>query len=90
MRIQAPETGAGARRPLDGRVFVITGTLSEPRARLQTRIQNAGGKVTSAISKNTDYLVAGEKAGTKLRKAETLGVEVLDEQGLRALLEDSD
>ncbi len=78
-----PETEAAV---LSGRVFVITGTLSEPRARLQERIQAAGGKVTSAVSKHTDYLVAGENAGSKLRKARELGVEVRPEPDLQALI----
>ena len=48
----------------------------------------AGGRVTGSVSKNTDYLIAGESAGSKRQKAENLGVSVLDEAGLRALLAD--
>ncbi len=49
-------------------------------------IRAAGGKVTGSVSKNTDYLVAGDSPGTKLAKAEEVGTEILDEDGLRALL----
>ena len=67
--------------------FVLTGTLSEPRPRVQTQIEAAGGKVTSSVSKQTDYLVAGESPGSKREKAEKLGVTVIDEAALRRLLE---
>ena len=49
-------------------------------------VKSAGGKVTNSVSKKTDYVVAGESPGSKLQKAESLGVEVLDEAGLLALL----
>ena len=71
---------------LDGKTFVLTGTLSEARTHMQERIEAAGGKVTSAVSGHTDYVVAGENPGAKLRKAETLGVAVIDESELRRLL----
>lgn len=73
--------------PLSGKTFVLTGTLSEPRPRIQRQIEAGGGKVQSAVSKKTDYLVAGEKAGSKRDKAESLGVEILDEATLRQWLE---
>ena len=68
---------------------MLTGKLTEPRSRVQRRIEDRGGKVTSSLSKQTDYLVAGESPGTKLRKANDLDVTVLDEEGLRHLLEGS-
>ncbi|HSP96230.1 MAG TPA: NAD-dependent DNA ligase LigA [Candidatus Dormibacteraeota bacterium] len=80
---------AGRRRrggPLAGKSLVITGTLSAPRDDVIERIEAAGGKVTGSISRKTDYLVAGEDAGSKLDKARTLGVEVLDEAALERLL----
>ncbi|MGE0708981.1 MAG: NAD-dependent DNA ligase LigA [Planctomycetota bacterium] len=77
---------AGGAQPLAGLSFVITGTLSRPRDAIKDQIEAAGGKVVGAISKNTNYLVAGEKAGSKLEKAQKLGVQVLDEAGLAALI----
>jgi DNA ligase (NAD+) len=74
--------------PLSGKVFVITGTLpSLSRDDAKDLIQSAGGKVTGSVSGKTDYLVAGEKAGSKLNKAEKLGVAVLDETALHKLID---
>jgi DNA ligase (NAD+) len=72
--------------PLAGKSLVITGTLSVPRDEIIERIEAAGGKVTGSISRKTDYLVAGEDAGSKLEKARALGVEVLDEAALARLI----
>ncbi len=70
-----------------GKTFVITGTLPRrSRDEAQAAIEAAGGKVTGSVSKKTDFLVAGEKAGSKLTKAQELGIAVLDEDGLDALL----
>jgi len=71
---------------LIGKTFVITGTLSRPRDYFKKLIINAGGKVTSTISKKTDYLLAGEKAGSKLDKAKKLGVDIIDENEFGSLL----
>ncbi|MGB0620997.1 MAG: NAD-dependent DNA ligase LigA [Myxococcota bacterium] len=88
--IEAPAprpTGADApAQTLEGLVFVLTGTLSKPRGHFKERIEAAGGKVTGSVSKKTHYLVAGEAAGSKLKKATDLGVEVLDEAGIEGLL----
>jgi len=81
----APRVTA-AKAGVAGRSFVLTGTMSVPREELAERIKAAGGKVASSVSKRTDYLVAGEKAGSKLTKAEELGIKVLDEAGLETLL----
>jgi DNA ligase (NAD+) len=73
--------------PLEDKTFVLTGTLPTLSRDEATRlIRGAGGKVTGSVSKKTDYVVAGDNPGTKLGKAEEVGTEVLDEQGLRELL----
>ena len=69
---------------LTGKTFVLTGTLSAPRGDFEQRIVAAGGKVSGSVSAKTDYVVAGSEAGSKLAKAEKLGVTVLDEAGLEA------
>jgi DNA ligase (NAD+) len=72
---------------LAGQTFVLTGTLpSLSRAQAQALIEAAGGKVSGSVSKKTSYVVAGSEAGSKLSKAESLGVAVLDEDGLQQLL----
>ncbi|MFN2141271.1 MAG: NAD-dependent DNA ligase LigA [Candidatus Promineifilaceae bacterium] len=72
---------------LDGLTFVITGTLpSMSRDEAKALIEQNGGKVTGSVSKNTDYLLAGEKAGSKLAKAEALEVPILDEAALLELI----
>jgi DNA ligase (NAD+) len=74
--------------PLTGKAFVITGTLeSMSREEATERIETLGGKVTSSLSKKTDYLVVGESPGTKLDKATKLGVATLDEAALKKMLE---
>jgi DNA ligase (NAD+) len=80
----ARASGGGA---LAGKSFVITGTLSMPRNRVKDLIHEAGGTVASSVGKKTDYLVAGEEPGSKLKKAQELGIEVLDEDALRAMIE---
>jgi DNA ligase (NAD+) len=68
---------------LEGKVFVLTGTLPNlSREDAKAKIEAAGGKVTGSVSRKTDYVVAGEDAGSKLDKARTLGVEVIDEKRL--------
>jgi DNA ligase (NAD+) len=76
--------------PLAGKAFVLTGTLpSLSREQATALIEGAGGRVTSSVSKQTDYVVAGASPGSKLRRAEELGVEVVGEEGLRALLSEA-
>lgn len=69
-----------------GKTFVITGTLSVGRGEIKAKIEHAGGKVSSSVSKKTDYLVAGENAGSKLEKAKKLGVAVLSESDFSSML----
>jgi DNA ligase (NAD+) len=79
-----PDEGA---LPLAGQTFVLTGTLPTlEREDAKAMIEAAGGKVSGSVSKKTRYVVAGEAAGSKLDKARELGVEVIDEAALRALL----
>jgi DNA ligase (NAD+) len=74
--------------PLAGRTLVLTGSLPEwSREQATERIVAAGGRVTGSVSSKTDFVVAGESAGSKLEKAERLGVKVLNEAGLRELLD---
>ncbi|HEX6868609.1 MAG TPA: BRCT domain-containing protein, partial [Candidatus Limnocylindrales bacterium] len=81
--IAAAEAGG----PLEGVTLVVTGTLAGfSRTEAEEAIRAAGGKVAGSVSKKTDFLVAGESAGSKLAKATELGVEVLDEDGFRRLL----
>jgi DNA ligase (NAD+) len=73
--------------PLDGKTVVLTGTLPElTREEAAALVKSAGGKVTSSVSKKTDYVVAGDNPGSKLAKAEKFGTEILDEAGLRELV----
>jgi DNA ligase (NAD+) len=81
---EGPPPGEG---PLAGLTFVLTGTLPTlTREAATERIQAAGGRVASSVSKKTDHVVAGDAAGSKLEKAERLGVSVIDEAGLLRLL----
>jgi DNA ligase (NAD+) len=81
---RSPEASAG---PLEGKTLVVTGTLEGfSRQEAEESIRAAGGKTSGSVSKKTDYVVAGESAGSKLSKAQELGVTVLDEDGFRRLL----
>lgn len=87
-RSQLYQKGKLSAGSLAGKSFVLTGTLpSMSRQEATSRIEASGGKVTGSVSKKTDYVVAGEEAGSKLEKARKLQIPVLDEAGLRDLLE---
>ena len=88
---EAPAPGAASgpvEGPLSGKTLVVTGALPGfSRSEAEEAIRAAGGHAAGSVSAKTDYLVAGDKAGTKLAKAEQLGVAVLDEDGFRRVLE---
>jgi DNA ligase (NAD+) len=84
LQAQQVATRSGGTK-LAGKTFVLTGTLSEPRDDVKERIIAAGGKVSGSVSKKTDYLVAGENAGSKLDDAQRLGVKILSERELAEL-----
>ncbi len=75
-------------RPLERLTFVITGTLPKPRKEVEDLIESNGGRASSAVSASTDYLVAGEEPGSKLRKAKTLGVKTISYDGLVKMIEE--
>lgn len=71
---------------INGKTFVITGTLSRPRDEIKEEIEGLGGNVTGSVTKKTDYVIAGEKAGSKLTKANELGINVLTEEEYNNML----
>lgn len=86
-KVEFPDYGSKVTSTkFDGRIFVITGTLSQPRDYFKNMIEKNGGKVSGTVSSKTNYLLAGESAGSKLNKAEELGVEILTEEQFNELL----
>lgn len=81
IQTQTPQTSQ-----ISNKTFVLTGTLSAPRQSFKERIEALGGRVSSAISSNTDFLLCGQNAGSKLNKAKELGVEILNETQFNALI----
>lgn len=73
-------------QPLQGSSYVITGTLSIPREVIKEKLESMGAKVSGSVSKKTTAVIVGDSPGSKVNKAETLGVAILDEAGLRQLL----
>jgi DNA ligase (NAD+) len=87
LKMEEEGPAAPAEGPLVGKTLVLTGTLPNlTREDATQRVEAAGGKVTGSVSKKTDYVVAGADPGSKLTKAQELGTEILDEDGLLALL----
>jgi DNA ligase (NAD+) len=85
MRFVAPEMNTN--NSLDGLKFCITGSFSRSRDELKAELERRGAKFVSSVSKNLDVLFCGEKAGSKLTKAQQLGVRVADEEELMNLIE---
>ena len=74
--------------PLTGKTVVLTGTMSRPRGEIKAMLERLGAKVSSSVSKKTDYVIYGEDAGSKLTKAQSLGVATLSEEQMQAMLAD--
>ncbi len=90
MASQQPPPSVAAQGPLSGKTFVVTGTLdSMSREEAAAAIERLGGKVGSAVSRKTTYLVVGAEAGSKLEKAQALGVKTLTEDEFRAIIMES-
>lgn len=86
VRMQGEARAPAAPQVLAGKTFVFTGTLTMPRAEAESMVKSRGGKVTSSVSKSTDYVVAGADPGLKYSKALELGVKVISEEELKELL----
>ena len=83
----APDAGSGRGAPLAGLRFVFTGALERwTREDAKEVVEALGGRVTSSVSRSTDYVVAGSDPGSKAQRARELGIEVLDEEAFEALL----
>jgi DNA ligase (NAD+) len=86
MHWQALEVNEGE-QPLAGQTWVLTGALGMPRARAKALLESLGARVTGSVSAKTSVVLAGEAAGSKLTKAEKLGIDVVDEDAFIALME---
>jgi len=85
LKMEAEKKAAGP-KILEGKTFVITGALSRPRDEIKRDIESAGGRVTSSVSKKTDFLLCGQDPGSKREKAEKLGVEIIGEEELAGMM----
>jgi DNA ligase (NAD+) len=84
--VPAPVESVSGEQPLVGENWVLTGTLSMPRARAKNLLESLGARVSGSVSASTTVVLAGEAAGSKLRKAESLGIRVVDEAEFHDLL----
>jgi DNA ligase (NAD+) len=75
--------------PFSGKTIVLTGTMSLPRPEIKKLLENLGAKVTNSVSKKTDFVIYGEDAGSKLKKAQELGIQTLTQEQMQELLEKS-
>ncbi len=90
MTIPESEKTDASSQPFAGQTFVVTGTLTKyTRDEIHRLIENGGGRASSSVSKKTNFLIAGEKAGSKLEKARKLNITVLSEDDFEKLLEAS-
>jgi DNA ligase (NAD+) len=87
LTLNTPENNTSPDTPLNGQSFLFTGTLSIPRSQAEDQTRKQGGTISSSLSKKTTYLVVGENPGSKLTKAQKLGISILTEQNWRTLLE---
>jgi len=88
VRYEVEEIVDASELPLSGQTYVLTGSLDAmPRSKAKKALESLGAKVTSSVSRNTTALIAGADPGSKYQKAEELGIEILDEDGLMSLLE---
>lgn len=87
VEIEKPKKAASGKQPLAGLSIVITGTLPKPRDEIKDEILALGGKSPGSVSKNTSYVLAGDEAGSKLDKAQELGVPILDWDGYQKLIQ---
>ncbi len=85
VKIKEQQVAAERNENIADKTFVITGTLSKPREEFEKIIEENGGKVTGSVSKKTDFLLVGENAGSKLEKAESLGIKILNESQFLSL-----
>jgi DNA ligase (NAD+) len=88
VKMESPRRRTAAPRALEGKTLVVTGTLTKyTRDEIDELITRHGGRAASSVSKNTDYVVAGENPGSKLAKAQQLGVPVIDEEKFEKLIQ---
>ena len=86
IELEKVEVSTEANPNFAGKIFVLTGALSKPRKDIENLIESLGGKTSSSVSKNTDFVLAGEEAGSKLAKAKALGVRVISEEEFESMI----
>ena len=92
VKLSNPDYEAAAKKergPLDGLTIVVTGTLSRPRNEIEELVESLGGHAAGSVSKKTSYVLAGDEAGSKLKKAKALGVKIINEDAFNKLIRSS-